>query len=169
MYGAIMTQVLDKNLSVSVRSTDFSKFSSMAEIAVNDIKNRAGKSGEFLSWISVLGKNQLANLDNLFSMAESAKKGGFTDLAILGIGGSRHTTEAMVNMLGLEEHAHFYSSVDPKSFEHFAQRLDLDKTKFLVVSKSGGTLETTIAYENAKKLLQDKFSCTDVSQRFVAM
>src|SRR5574344_1820165 len=169
MYGGIMTQVLDKNLSVSVSSTDFSKFSSMAEIAVNDVKNRAGKSGEFLNWISVLGKNQLANLDNLFSMAESAKKGGFTDLAILGIGGSRHTTEAMVNMLGLEEHAHFYSSVDPKSFEHFAQSLDLSKTKFMVVSKSGGTLETTVAYNSAKKLLSDYWETSELSDKFIAM
>src|SRR5574344_1278263 len=169
MYGGIMTQVLDKNLSVSVSSTDFSKFSSMAEIAVNDVKNRAGKSGEFLNWISVLGKNQLANLDNLSSMAQSAKMGGFTDLAILGIGGSRHTTEAMVNMLGLDAHVHFYSSVDPKSFSHFANSLDLSKTKFMVVSKSGGTLETTMAYNSAKKLLSDYFETSDLSDRFIAM
>src|SRR5574344_2723502 len=169
MYGGIMTQVLDKNLSVSVGSTDFSKFSSMAEVAVNDIKQRAGKSGQFLNWISVLGKNQLANLDNLYSMAESAKKGGFTDLAILGIGGSRHTTESMVNMLGLESHVHFYSSVDPKSFEHFAQGLDLDKTKFMVVSKSGGTLETTVAYNSAKKLLSGYLETDKLSDRFIAM
>lgn len=164
-----MTQTLEKNVSVSVGSTDFSKFSSMAETAVNDINKRAGKDGQFLNWIGVLPKNQLANLDNLYSMAESAKKGGFTDLAILGIGGSRHTTESMVNMLGLESHVHFYSSVDPKSFEHFAQSLNLDKTKFLVVSKSGGTLETTVAYNSAKKLISGYLETDKIADRFIAM
>jgi transaldolase/glucose-6-phosphate isomerase len=164
-----MTQTLEKNVSVSVSSTDFSKYSSIAENAVNDIKQRAGKSGQFLNWIKVLPENQLKNLDSLFSMAEEAKKGGFTDLAILGIGGSRHTTESMVNMLGVESHVHFYSSVDPKSFAHFAESLNLDKTKFMVVSKSGGTLETTVAYNSAKKLLSDYLETSNLSDRFIAM
>ena len=144
-------------------------YTEFAKNAVNDVNTRAGKKGQFLNWIKWLPQNQLDNLDNLYDLAEKAKQGGFTDLAILGIGGSRHTTEAMVKMLNKDEHVHFYSSIDDESFNRFAQRLDLMKTKFLVVSKSGGTLETTIAYENAKKLLQDKFSCSDVSQRFVAM
>ena len=39
----------------------------------------------------------------------------------------------------------------------------------MVVSKSGGTLETTVAYESAKKLLQEHFGKEDVSERFIAM
>src|SRR5574344_768758 len=164
-----MTRLLEKSVSVKTGSTDLSKYAAVAETAVNDIKNRAGKSGEFLNWISVLGKNQIENIKNIYSMAESAKKGGFTDLAILGIGGSRHTTESMVNMLGMESHIHFYSSVDSKSFEHFASGLDLDKTKFMVVSKSGGTLETTVAYNSAKKLLSGYLETDKLSDRFIAM
>lgn len=144
-------------------------YSEVAKIAVNDISNRAGKAGQFLNWIGVLPQNQLKNLDAIYKMANEAKEGGFTDLAILGIGGSRHTTEAMVKMLGVDSKVHFYSSIDPESFKRFSNTLDLDKTKFLVVSKSGGTLETTVAYESAKKLLQEKFNTQDVSERFVAM
>ena len=142
-------------------------YSQEAVFAVNEIKSRAGQNGQFLKWVKVLPENQLKNLDNIYEMAEEAKKGGFTDLAILGIGGSRHTTEAMMKMVGKDSHVHFYSSIDPVSFKRFADTLDLDKTKFLVVSKSGGTLETTIAYESAKKLLEGKYS--DLSDRFVAM
>jgi len=137
--------------------------------AVKEISSRAGKSGQFLNWIGVLPENQLKNLDSIYSLAEEAKKGGFTDLAVLGIGGSRHTTEAMMNMLGEDSTVHFYSGIDPESFKRFTKNLDLNKTKFLVVSKSGGTLETTVAYESAKKLLQEKLGKQDVSDRFVAM
>ena len=144
-------------------------YKELGRIAIEDIKSRAGKSGQFLNWIGILPNNQLKNLDSIYEMAENAKTDKYTDLAILGIGGSRHTTEAMVKMLGKDAHVHFYSGIDPESFKRFAQSLNLDKTKFMVVSKSGGTLETTIAYENAKKLLSSEYPNEDLSQRFVAM
>ena len=138
-----------------VKQCQCSKFKELAKSAVEDIKKRAGKQGQFLNWIEVLANIQLQNLDNLYDMAISAKGDKYTDLAILGIGGSRHTTESMVNMLGCEDNIHFYSALDETSFNKFTKTLDLDKTKFMVVSKSGGTLETTVAYESAKKLVQE--------------
>lgn len=144
-------------------------YSEEGKRAVNDISARAGKPGQFLNWIGVLPENQIKNLEAIYSLANEAKKGGFTDLAILGIGGSRHTTEAMMKMLGEDAKIHFYSGIDPESFKRFAKGLDLNKTKFLVVSKSGGTLETTVAYEASKKLLQEKLGREDVSEMFIAM
>lgn len=144
-------------------------YSEIGKKAVNDIRTRAGQKGQFLNWIGVLPKNQLENLDAIYTLANEAKKGGYTELAVLGIGGSRHTTEAMMKMLGKDAKVHFYSGIDPESFKRFSQGLDLKKTKFLVVSKSGGTLETTIAYESAKKLLQETTGKQDVSDHFIAM
>ena len=144
-------------------------YSQAATAAVKEISSRAGQSGQFLNWIGVLPENQIKNLSAIYALANEAKAGGFTDVAILGIGGSRHTTEAMMKMLGCDSKVHFYSGIDPESFRRFASSLDLDKTKFLVVSKSGGTLETTVAYESAKKLMQEKLGTQDVSDRFVAM
>lgn len=159
----------DKDVIVQLGGVNLKDYSQEAKVAVNDIRTRAGQKGQFLNWIGVLPKTQLENIDNIYDMAEKAKQGGYTDIAVLGIGGSRHTTEAMMKMLGKDSHVHFYSGIDPESFKRFANSLDLDKTKFLVVSKSGGTLETTIAYENAKKLLSEKYPNTDLSERFVAM
>ncbi len=145
------------------------KFVELSQKAVEDIKSRAGKQGQFLNWIEVLPKTQLENLDNLYDMAQKAKGSKYTDLAILGIGGSRHTTENITKMLGLDEHVHFFSSVVPLSFDRFINRLDLDKTLFLVVSKSGGTLETTVGYEKAKKAVEKHTNSSDTSSQFVAM
>lgn len=137
--------------------------------AVKDISERAGKKGQFLNWIGVLPKNQIETLDAIYELAANAKEGGFDELVVMGIGGSRHTTEAMMKMLGEDAKVYFYSAIDPESFKRFSKKLNLDKTKFLVVSKSGGTLETTVAYQNAKKLMQDYLKKEDVSDRFVAM
>ena len=164
-----MSETTFKNTTVKLNDAGFSKYSALAADAVCDIKSRAGKKGQFLNWIDFLPNNQLKNIDNLFDLAKKARNEKYTDIAILGIGGSRHTTESLVKMLGIDAHAHFYSSVDPTSFERFSKTLDLDKTQFLVVSKSGGTLETTVAYESARKLMQKHLGKEDVSDRFIAM
>ena len=145
------------------------KFMELSQKAVEDIKSRAGKQGQFLNWIEVLADTQLQNLDNLYDMAQKAKGTKYTDLAILGIGGSRHTTENITKMLGIDEHVHFFSSVVPLSFDRFIERLDLDKTLFLVVSKSGGTLETTVGYQKAKEAVEKHIGSSDTSSQFVAM
>lgn len=136
--------------------------------AVKEVKQRAGKTGQFLNWIKVLPENQLKNLDNLFEMAQKAKEGGFDELAILGIGGSRHTTESMMTLLGIKN-VHFFSSVDPVSFNRFIEPLNLARTKFMVVSKSGGTMETTTAYNKVDEILRHTFKTDNVADRFVAM
>lgn len=159
-------------MNVNVRfenDLDFSRYQKMAVDAISDIKSRAGRPGQFLNWIGELQNIQLKNLDSLYELCERAKRTGCTDLAILGIGGSRHTTESMMKMLGRDKNVHFYSSVDPVSFERFTERLDLNKTMFLVVSKSGGTLETTTAYNNARALMQKFMGKDDVSERFIGM
>ncbi len=169
-YQGVIINKNNKDVIVKMGGINVQDYATEAKNAVNDIKTRAGQKGQFLNWIGVLPENQLKNIDKIYDMAKEAKEGGFTDIAVLGIGGSRHTTEAMMKMLGKDSHVHFYSSIDPESFNRFASNLDLDKTKFLVVSKSGGTLETTVAYEKAKQLLHDKYGAdTDISDRFIAM
>ncbi len=151
---------------VVAKCTDNLKSSAIE--AVKEVKERAGQPGQFLNWIETLPKNQIKNLDNLYKMAEEAKSGGYSELAILGIGGSRHTTESMMTMLGIKN-VHFFSSVDPISFNRFIEPLNLARTKFMVVSKSGGTMETTTAYNKVSEILRHTFKTDNVADRFVAM
>ena len=164
-----MAETLLTDVTLKLDKSKLSKYAQNAEIAVQEIKSRAGKSGQFLNWIGVLPENQLNNIDALYELAAQAKDNKYTDIAILGIGGSRHTTEALIRMIGKEANVHFFSSVDSESFRRFVNTLDLAKTQFLVVSKSGGTIETTVAYENAKKVMQEYLEREDVSDRFIAM
>ena len=164
-----MTETMLADITLKVDMSDFARYSKNAEVAVEAISERAGKEGQFLNWIGVLPQNQIDTIDSLYDMAEKAKDNKYTDLAILGIGGSRHTTESLIRMIGKEANVHFYSSVDSESFRRFVNSLDLSKTQFLVVSKSGGTIETTVAYENAKKVMQEYLEREDVSDRFIAM
>ena len=85
-----------ENVNVKIGSLDLSKYAQLAKEAVEDVSSRAGRSGQFLNWIDFLPNNQLNNLNALYDLAAKAKEGKYTDLAILGIGGSRHTTESKI-------------------------------------------------------------------------
>lgn len=164
-----MVNTMMSEIKLTIDITNLEKYKENGIKALNIIKEKAGKTGQFLNWIGILQKNQLENIDNIYDMAQKAKDNKYTDLAILGIGGSRHTTEALLKMIGKDSNIHFYSSVDDESFRRFISSLNLSKTQFLVVSKSGGTMETTVAYENAKKVMQEYLDRENVSDRFIAM
>ena len=164
-----MTETMLSDITLKLDKSEFEKYSNNAKQAVETISSRAGKNGQFLNWIGILPENQLKSIDALYEMAEKARDNKYTDLAVLGIGGSRHTTESLIKMIGKDANIHFYSSVDSESFRRFINTLDLSKTQFLVVSKSGGTIETTVAYENARKVMQEYLEREDVSDRFIAM
>ncbi len=77
---------------------------------------------------------------------EVEKKGQFTTMVQIGIGGSELGPKAVY--LALEafqkpgRKVHFLSNVDPDDGAHIFRQVDLEKTLVVVVSKSGSTLET---------------------------
>ncbi len=77
---------------------------------------------------------------------EVEKKGHFTDMVQIGIGGSELGPKAVY--MALEafhkpgRKVHFLSNVDPDDGSHIFHQVDLEKTLVVVVSKSGSTLET---------------------------
>ncbi len=85
-------------------------------------------------------------------------KGTFTDMVQLGIGGSDLGPRAVYHALEAYEkpsrRAHFFSNVDPDDGAQVLRGLDLSKTLFVVVSKSGSTLETLTNEEFVKSHLR---------------
>ncbi len=77
---------------------------------------------------------------------EIEKKGRFTDMVQIGIGGSELGPKAVYMALEAfhkpDRRVHFLSNVDPDDGSHIFQQVDLEKTLVVVVSKSGSTLET---------------------------
>lgn len=156
-------------ISAMFRNFDLSRVSGLLEKSVNELKNRAGKSGQFLNWVD-LPSLQLTRLNELYSLAESLKsKTGAEYLTVLGIGGSKHTVENMLSINGLninKDSILFYSDVDSVSFNRFLYRLkgDVTKSNYLVASKSGSTFETKDGMLRIKKLLKDAYLAKGLSE-----
>lgn len=90
---------------------------------------------------AVLAKRELEKLKAFIEQTE-----GYTDLVLVGIGGSDLGPEAIYMALErFQQHdrrAHFISNVDPDNAAKVLEALDLRSTLVVVISKSGTTLET---------------------------
>lgn len=99
-------------------------------------------------------------LEKLKEFLIHVEKQGFTDLVQIGIGGSDLGPRAVY--LSLEAYkkegrrVHFISNVDPDDAHKIFSEVDPAKTLFVVVSKSGSTLETLTNESLIKKQLEKR-------------
>src|SRR5204863_3281545 len=98
--------------------------------------------GDRLGWLTISEK-MLEHLDDLQGFAESCS--GFGDVVLLGMGGSSLGPEVIRRSFGDipgSPRLHVLDSTDPGAVLAVEDEIDLDKTLFVVSSKSGGTIET---------------------------
>jgi len=99
-------------------------------------------------------------LEKLKHFLEEIRKQDFTDMVQIGIGGSdlgpRAVYLALEAFKKADRRVHFISNVDPDDAHHVLSGLDCSKTLFVVVSKSGSTLETLTNEELIKKHIIQK-------------
>jgi glucose-6-phosphate isomerase len=73
-------------------------------------------------------------------------RGDIDDIVVLGIGGSALGAVCLRTALQPNARLHVLDNVDPRSVRGVLDSVDLKRTKFLVVSKSGSTAETMAQY-----------------------
>lgn len=101
---------------------------------------------KWLGWLDIVD-DQLTNLSSLQAFAAEVKAVGFTQILLLGMGGSSLCPEVLKltfgHVAGFPE-LHVLDSTDPAQVKTFEQKVDLARTLFIVASKSGSTLEPNI-------------------------
>lgn len=104
-------------------------------------------------------------VDDLAAMTAVADRyrGEFSDVVVLGTGGSSLGGEALCDM-GRKgapgPRVHIVTNVDPFGFNQVMRGLDLTRTGWLVISKSGGTAETLMQFMSILPLLRDRLGET---------
>jgi len=162
---------IDSGLGVKTCFSDssISKYEKLISSAVEEFSKRANQAGQFLNWVD-LPKNQLARLDEIYSLASNLKtQSGTSRLSVMGIGGSKHTVEHMLAINGLNlnsESVLFYSDVDSISFARFLSRLgnDVLSSSYMIASKSGSTFETKDGFLRIQKMLEDAYMLKGFSE-----
>ncbi len=129
-----------------------------------------GDEGKWLGWLRVVDA-VTAELPKLQAFQDRVKASGFTDILLLGMGGSSLGPEVLAETFGTQPGfptLHILDSTDPAQIKALHAKVDLSKTLCIVSSKSGSTLEPNIfkAYfwDEMKKTVGDK-----AGQHFVAV
>lgn len=103
---------------------------------------------------------------NVKKFAKDVKQ---SHIAVIGIGGSTLGTFAIYQFLkrtnDFTKKLHFFESTDPTDIKQRVKKLDLEDTIFLVISKSGTTIETISIFKYLSSLVtMSKNNCVIVSE-----
>ncbi|MFW5966567.1 MAG: glucose-6-phosphate isomerase [Persicimonas sp.] len=101
------------------------------------------------------------------------KRDGYTDQVVIGIGGSSLGARAVYESMSAAEkgglRTHFAENVDPVATRQLFERLDLAKTLFVVVTKSGTTVETMTKFWYAFDRVVERVGTDEASNHFVGI
>ena len=125
----------------------------------------------WLGWLEIVDK-QLKGVAHLQHFADDVKRSGFTDVLLLGMGGSSLGPEVLAETFGAKPgfpKLHVLDSTDPAQIRQFEARIDPARTLFLVSSKSGSTLEPNIFKRYFFERAKQAAGAEEAPKRFVAI
>jgi glucose-6-phosphate isomerase len=119
--------------------------------------------------------------DDLAPIGEAAERlrTGATDVVFLGTGGSSLGGQTLAQLAGHavpgwgllrdKPRIHFLDNLDPESFAVFLERLSLQTSRFVAISKSGGTAETLMQTMAVLSALKDAGLATGIPERVLGL
>lgn len=123
----------------------------------------------FLGWVDAPLRT-MEQIPEILEFVEEVKGAGFTDAVVLGMGGSSLSSlmfsQAFPNMGGLK--LHVLDSTNPVDVQRIRNSVPLNKTLFIVASKSGTTVEPLAFEEFFYSELQKQIG-ENASQHMVAI
>ena len=157
----------------------FAQYHGKIQEIVTQLYAEKDQAGGWKRWLNLGYDTKLA--DEINRYAQSVK-GKFSDLVVLGIGGSSLGGYALLkallhpywNQLSDEQRNHlpryyFVENVDADQIAPLMDMLNPERTLFLVISKSGTTAETMSAFMLAKAWLDKHLPANKVPEHIVAI
>ena len=126
---------------------------------------------KWLGWLGIV-EEQIKQRDSLQQLAAEIKRDGFTDVLLLGMGGSSLCPEVLAKTFGHVSgfpRLHVLDSTDPAQVKAFEKQVDLAKTLFIVSSKSGSTLEPNIFKQYFFERIKQTIGADKAGNRFIAI
>ncbi len=108
------------------------------------------------------------NIDDIIRLSEKFSK-KFNNFCLLGTGGSSLGAQALIGLIPepRNKNFNFFCDIDPIFFQKSMNSLKLNKTGFIVVSKSGSTPETMAQFGSLIQIFEDLNLMHLVSENFV--
>ncbi|HEX4949550.1 MAG TPA: bifunctional transaldolase/phosoglucose isomerase [Blastocatellia bacterium] len=125
----------------------------------------------WLGWLDIVDA-QLLDVASLQAFASEVKEADFSQILLLGMGGSSLCPEVLKMTFGQIEgfpELHVLDSTDPAQVKTFEQKVDLARTLFIVASKSGSTLEPNIFNQYFYQRVVETIGADNAGSHFIAI
>ena len=111
-------------------------------------------------------------VDDITAFAHEIRKEGFTDVLLLGMGGSSLAPEMMARVFGTRAGYPVLAvcdSTDPEAILFHAEKKELTSTLFIVATKSGTTVETISFFKYFYTRLAEQLDADKAGKHFIAI
>ena len=126
---------------------------------------------KWLGWLHIV-EQELDAVGELEAFAQDVKSGGFTDVVLLGMGGSSLGPEVLAETFGRQQgwpKFHMLDSTDPAQIRTLQAAIVVPTSLFIVSSKSGSTLEPNIYMAYFLNQLEQQVGKDKAPSHFVAV
>jgi glucose-6-phosphate isomerase len=126
---------------------------------------------KWMGWLDITAQ-QIAHSDQLQAAVADAKIENFTDILLLGMGGSSLCPDVLAMTFGKIAgfpRLHVLDSTDPAQVKAAENKVDLTRTLFIVSSKSGTTLEPNIFKQYFFEKVKQTIGPDKAGSRFIAI
>ena len=127
--------------------------------------------GDRLGWLDIAARME-PEIASLERFAATVRGAGYSDVLLLGMGGSSLAPEVLARTFGPQPDGlrlAVLDSTDPCAVAARVAPFDLRRTLFLVSTKSGGTVETFSLFKYCYNLVADQVGPEAAGQHFVAI
>jgi transaldolase / glucose-6-phosphate isomerase len=122
---------------------------------------------KWLGWLDI-AEQGLADTQKYRDFHTDIEQGGFTDVLLMGMGGSSLCPEVLAITFGVKNF-HILDSTVPAQVKTIEAKLDLAKTLFIVASKSGSTLEPNCFKQYFFDRVSQNVGAKNAGKQFVAI
>ncbi|MBN1573372.1 MAG: glucose-6-phosphate isomerase [Deltaproteobacteria bacterium] len=124
-----------------------------------------------LGWLEIADA-MMENVGEIVKFVEDVKSAGYTNALLMGMGGSSLAPEFFRKTFGVKKgflDLAVLDSTDPGAVSGFADRLDIEKTLFIVSTKSGTTVETLSFFKCFYNLALKRLGAKRAGEGFIAI
>ncbi len=122
---------------------------------------------KWLGWLTIV-EEELQNLETYREFQKDIESAGFTDVLLMGMGGSSLCPEVLA-MTFDKTNFHILDSTVPAQVITVESKLDLARTLFIVASKSGTTLEPNCFKQYFFERLSKTVGAENAGKQFIAI
>ena len=122
---------------------------------------------KWLGWLDIVDE-ELNDVEKYDRLAADIAEASFTDVLLMGMGGSSLCPEVLAMTFG-KVNFHILDSTVPAQIKAIEEKLDLEKTLFIVASKSGSTLEPNCFKQYFFERVAERVGREKAGRQFIAI